>query len=144
MVKARVDSRSAGSAYIVGDSTNATKQTISRDEYDRVAAQQDAYIAGQDMVVVDGCIGPDPGVVCVSQAIVEGTIEWTEDPDFGYEVASSLPGVGDIEILQPRRLYERTGRDGDYAAMVAKMKRERSEYLASFDGLDPSILKSIA
>ena len=39
---------------------------------------------------------------------------------------------------------QRTGRDGDYAAMVAKMKRERSEYLASFDGLDPSILKSIA
>jgi len=80
----------------------------------------------------------------IVQAIVEGTIEWTEDPDFGYEVASSVPGVDDIEILQPHRLYERTGRDGDYAATVAKMKRERSEYLASFDGLDPSILKSIA
>ena len=71
-------------------------------------------------------------------------VEWTEDPDFGYEVASAVPGVDDIEILRPRRLYERTGRDGDYAAMVAKMKRERSEYLASFDGLDPSILRSIA
>ena len=28
--------------------------------------------------------------------------------------------------------------------MAGKMKRERSEYLTSFDGLDPSILKSIA
>ena len=55
-----------------------------------------------------------------------------------------MSGVDDIEILQPRRLYERTGRDGDYAAMVSKMKRERSEYLASFDGLDPSIPKPIA
>jgi len=28
--------------------------------------------------------------------------------------------------------------------MAGKMKQERSEYLASFDGLEPSILKSIA
>ena len=41
---------------------------------------------------------------------MEGTIEWTEDPDFGYEVAASIPGVDDLEILQPRRLYERQGR----------------------------------
>ena len=46
------------------------------------------------------------------QAIVEGTIEWTGDHDFGYEIATSVPGVDDIEILQPRRLYERTGRPG--------------------------------
>jgi len=89
---------------------------------------------------------PDSKKVTIpySSAIVRAMVEWTEDPDFGYEVASSVPGVDDIEILQPGRLYERTGRDGDYAAMAAKMKRERSEYLASFDGLDPSILKSVA
>ena len=46
----------------------------------------------------------------IVQAIVEDTIEWETDPDFGYEVATSLPGVDDIEILQPRRLYERQGR----------------------------------
>jgi len=80
----------------------------------------------------------------IVQAIVEGTIEWAEDPDFGYEIATSLPGVDDIEILQPRRLYERTGRAADYDATVARMKRERSEYLSSFEGLDPSIMKSIA
>jgi hypothetical protein len=28
-------------------------------------------------------------------------------------------------------------RAADYAGMTGKMKRERSEYLASFDGLDP-------
>jgi signal recognition particle GTPase len=54
-----------------------------------------------------------------------------------------VPGVDDIEILQPRRLYERIGRMADYDAMVEKLKRERSQYLASFEGLDSSIVKSI-
>jgi phosphoenolpyruvate carboxykinase (ATP) len=79
----------------------------------------------------------------IVQGIVEGTIEWTEDGDFGYEIATSVPGVDDAEILQPRRLYERTGRTAGYDAMVAKLKRERGQYLASFEGLDPSIVKSI-
>jgi phosphoenolpyruvate carboxykinase (ATP) len=79
----------------------------------------------------------------IVQGIVEGTIEWTEDADFGYEIAASVPGVDDIEILQPRRLYERTGRTPEYDAMVEKLKHERSQYLASFQGLDSSIVKSI-
>jgi phosphoenolpyruvate carboxykinase (ATP) len=79
----------------------------------------------------------------IVQGIVEGTIEWTEDTDFGYDIATSVPGVDDIEILQPRRLYERTGRTPEYDAMVEKLKRERSQYLASFQGLDSSIVKSI-
>ena len=59
-VKARVDSRSTKSTFIVDDSTNATKQTIPRAEYDRIAAEQDAYISGSHVVVVDGYIGSDP------------------------------------------------------------------------------------
>ena len=65
------------------------------------------------------------------------------DPDFGYEVAASLPGVDDIEILQPRRLYERQGRLDEYDAMVSRLKKERRDYLASFAGLDEAITKSI-
>src|SRR5258708_9949606 len=79
----------------------------------------------------------------IVQGIVEGTIEWTEDGDFGYEIATSVPGVDDIEILQPRRLYERTGRTGEDDAMAGKLKRERGQYLASFAGLGPSLVKSI-
>ena len=79
----------------------------------------------------------------IVQAIVEDTITWTSDPDFGYEVAASLPGVDDPEILQPRRLYERQARMDEYAAMVARLKRERREYLSSFAGLDEAIVKSI-
>jgi phosphoenolpyruvate carboxykinase (ATP) len=79
----------------------------------------------------------------IVQGIVEGTIEWTEDPDFGYEIAEKIPGVDDIEILQPRRLYERQGRAEEYDAMVARLKRERKEFLGSFPGLDESLVKSL-
>src|SRR5690349_5405444 len=79
----------------------------------------------------------------IVQGIVEETITWADDPDFGYEIAESLPGVDDPEILQPRLLYTRQGRTGEYDAMVERMKRERREYLASFPGLDEAIVKSI-
>jgi phosphoenolpyruvate carboxykinase (ATP) len=79
----------------------------------------------------------------IVQAIVEDSIEWEADPDFGYEVATSLPGIDDIEILQPRKLYERQGRGTEYDALVTRLKKERREYLASFPGLEEAIVKSI-
>jgi phosphoenolpyruvate carboxykinase (ATP) len=85
-----------------------------------------------------------PQSSAIVQAIVEGTIGWTQDPDFGYEIAASLPGVDDMDILQPRRLYERQGRMGEYNAMVARLSRERRDCLGSFRGLDEEIVKSIA
>ena len=39
-----------------------------------------------------------------------GRISWTEDDDFGYLVAEEVPDFDDVELLQPRRLYEREGR----------------------------------
>src|SRR6476659_7392013 len=70
-VKARVDSRSTRSTFIVDDSTNATKQTMTRAEYDRIEAQQDAYIADSHVVVVDGYIGSDPAFRTRARLIVE-------------------------------------------------------------------------
>jgi phosphoenolpyruvate carboxykinase (ATP) len=78
------------------------------------------------------------------QAIVEDTIGWVTDPDFGYDVAASVPGVDDVEVLQPRRLYERQGRLDEYEGMVGRLNRERREFLASFPGLDQEIVNSIA
>src|SRR5207248_2932074 len=71
VVKTRVDSRSTRSTFIVDDSTNTSKQTISREEYDRIAAMQDAYIAGKHMVVVDGYIGSDPEFRTRARLIIE-------------------------------------------------------------------------
>ena len=70
-VKARVDSRSTRSTYIVDDSTNSRGQTITRAEYDRVAAIQDAHIARSHMVVVDGYIGSDPHFRTRARLIME-------------------------------------------------------------------------
>src|SRR3984957_13329440 len=71
VVKARVDSRSTRSTFVVADSTNATSQTITREEYERIAAEQDAYIAGQHVVVVDGYIGSDPAFRTKARLIME-------------------------------------------------------------------------
>lgn len=78
----------------------------------------------------------------VQRAIVDGDVEWVEDPDFGYYVAAEIDGV-DIEKLQPRRLYEAQGRLEEYETIVASLKAAREEYLAKFeDRLDPRVVKS--
>ena len=48
-----------------------------------------------------------PHSSAIVKAIAEGTIQWEADPDFGYKVASQVPGIEaeDIDLLQPRRLY---------------------------------------
>lgn len=84
-----------------------------------------------------------PHSSAIVQGIVEGTITWEADPDFGYEVASSVPGMDDLEVLQPRLLYERQGRQEEYSGIVERLKRERREYLSAFPGLDEAIVKSI-
>ena len=82
-----------------------------------------------------------------SSAVVEGivsrTIEWEDDPDFGYEVAVSIPGFEDPELLRPRLLYDRQGRMDEYNAIVVTLTDERRDYLRSFLGLDPSIVEAI-
>jgi phosphoenolpyruvate carboxykinase (ATP) len=79
----------------------------------------------------------------VVKAIAEGTITWERDPDFGYEVASALPGIDDAEILQPRRLYERQERMDEYNAIVQRLRSERCAYLAKFSGLRPEIVNAV-
>ena len=80
----------------------------------------------------------------IVKAIAEGTIEWERDPDFGYEIAASVPGVDDIEILQPKRLYERQGRHDEYHALVARLKAERIEYMGRWEGLKPEIVAAVS
>ncbi len=75
----------------------------------------------------------------IVQAIVEGTIEWEDDPDFGYQVAISVPGVGDSDLLRPSRLYETQNRTSEYETVVARLQRERTEYLEGFAALDPVV-----
>ena len=80
----------------------------------------------------------------IVRAIAEGSITWDEDADFGYQVASEVPGIDDPELLQPRRLYERQGRGDEYRRHVERLKAERADYLAEFPGLDEAIVKAVS
>jgi phosphoenolpyruvate carboxykinase (ATP) len=79
----------------------------------------------------------------IVKAIAEGTVRWTRDDDFGYDVAESVPGIDDIEVLQPKRLYARTGRADEYQRVVQRLKQERIAEFGKYPGLDPEIVSAV-
>jgi phosphoenolpyruvate carboxykinase (ATP) len=80
--------------------------------------------------------GPEgePGSLAVSKDLVArvldaaltGNVGWEKDPDFGYEVAASVPGVEPPEdgLLLPRLLYTRADRVYEHAAIVPRVRAE--------------------
>jgi len=86
-----------------------------------------------------------PHSSAIVKAIAEGTITWEVDPDFGYKVASQVPGIddADIDILQPRRLYEATGRGDEYRTRVDRLREERAEFLKQYPSLSAEIVDSV-
>jgi len=85
-----------------------------------------------------------PSSSAVVKGIAEESIKWDGDPDFGYEVASEVPGVDDLELLQPRRLYERQGRMDEYNAFVERFKRERADALSKYPDLAEDIRRAVS
>jgi phosphoenolpyruvate carboxykinase (ATP) len=84
-----------------------------------------------------------PHSSAVVKSIAEDAISWTDDEDFGYQVAESVPGIDDPELLQPRRLYERQGRAGEYRDAVERLKADRVEFLQGFEALEEEIIKAV-
>ncbi len=56
-----------------------------------------------------------------------------------------MPGIDeeDIGILQPRRLYEATGRKEEYDAGLVRLKDARAEFLSKFPSLSAEIVDSV-
>jgi phosphoenolpyruvate carboxykinase (ATP) len=81
----------------------------------------------------------------IVKGIAEGTIEWVDDPDFGYQVAKSVPGIdeSDSAVLRPKELYESQGRGDDYAKIVDRLKSERVEYLQKYPALSDEIVDAV-
>jgi phosphoenolpyruvate carboxykinase (ATP) len=79
----------------------------------------------------------------IVQAISANTIKWTDAPEFGYEVAEDVPGVDDLELLQPWRLYERQGRTDEYRELVERLTAERRARLEEFPGLTDEIKRAV-
>ena len=58
-------------------------------------------------------------------------------------MASSVPGIDDIELLQPWRLYERQGRATEYQTFVEQLRQDRRAHLDRYDQLHPSICDAV-
>src|SRR5262245_53933219 len=70
-VQTDVVSRSKRSTFIVTDEPDGQNQAITREEGHKWAEAQDAYIAQQDMVVIDGYIGNDPAFRTPARLYIE-------------------------------------------------------------------------
>jgi phosphoenolpyruvate carboxykinase (ATP) len=79
---------------------------------------------------------------CV-RGIAEGTIIFDEDPDFGYQVATSVPDLDDPELLRPVQLYDREGRASEYRDLIERLKLERVQHLQQFSELSEDIIKAV-
>jgi phosphoenolpyruvate carboxykinase (ATP) len=122
-----------------------------------------ATMPGVDVWMMNtGCVGGDahdvkagtalkvkiPHSSAMLEAALTGTIKWTRDPDFGYEVVDvdapenrALLAKVPAELLQPRIFYEKNGRAAEYREWVARMKKERRDFLTKF-GVDAEIIRS--
>ncbi len=59
-VTTQVTARSAGSTFVVTDDpSDISKATMPRAEYEELAKRQTEYIADQDMILIEGYIGPE-------------------------------------------------------------------------------------
>ena len=79
---------------------------------------------------------------CV-KGIAEQTIEFEEDRDFRYLVATDVPELDDPELLRPVLLYERTGRIEEYRGIVERLRLERVQHLQQFSELSEDIIKAV-
>jgi phosphoenolpyruvate carboxykinase (ATP) len=86
-----------------------------------------------------------PHSSAIVKGIAEGTIEWERDPDFGYQVATHVPGIDaeDEAVLRPRELYASQGRSDEYERIVARLKQEREDFLRGFPALSEEIVAAV-
>ncbi|MCO4772702.1 MAG: phosphoenolpyruvate carboxykinase (ATP) [Deltaproteobacteria bacterium] len=83
------------------------------------------------------------------EAMLGGTVVWTVDPDFGYEVvdvnapenAALLERVPKA-ILSPRGFYDEAGRLDEYEAWVKNMTAGRREFLENYH-VDADIIEAV-
>ena len=82
----------------------------------------------------------------VVKALAEGTIEWVECDDFGYQLAAKVPGFPeqDSELLQPKEKYEADGKSAEYRELVSQLKGDRVEFLNGWDGLNEDLIRAVS
>jgi phosphoenolpyruvate carboxykinase (ATP) len=79
----------------------------------------------------------------ILEGIIQQTIAWKEDDRFGYYVAESVPGITEVELLQPALLYNRQGRGQEYNALEEQINADRKKYIQNYTNLYPVIKESL-
>ncbi len=74
----------------------------------------------------------------IMKHLAKGTIKWTHDPDWGYEVPVEVPEI-DISEYNPVSYFSAA----DYQQRVNKLRQERLEWLAKYEGLKEEIIQAI-
>ncbi|MBN1170012.1 phosphoenolpyruvate carboxykinase (ATP) [Candidatus Micrarchaeota archaeon] len=76
--------------------------------------------------------------VTIIREIARETLIWKKDPDWGYEVLDSCPGI-ETSKFHPEKHYN----SEKYAELTEKLKKERKEWLSQFKNLYPEIRNAI-
>jgi len=70
----------------------------------------------------------------IVRALAYGGITWAPDHgdygDHGWQLAAEVPGIDDLDLLQPRRLYHRQGRLDEYRERRARLATENARFLS--------------
>ncbi len=74
--------------------------------------------------------------VTILREIARGSVDWTDDPDIGLTVPSSIPGLNIEE-------YSVTAHVENYEQQLAELRAERREYLSQFETLDEEIADAV-
>lgn len=74
----------------------------------------------------------------IMKHLARGTVKWTVDPDWGYQVPLEIPGL-DLAEYNPVNYFT----PGEYRERVEKLRRERINWLAKYKGLKEEIVRAI-
>lgn len=105
-----------------------------------IYALKHGWVAGPEGM--PGAVAIDAELIsAVLDAAAGGRVEWERDPDFGYEVAASVPGLAGDRLLAlcPRLLYAAHDRVYEHAELVALVKEERAERVRAVSEAPPAV-----
>jgi hypothetical protein len=111
-----------------------------RDYGGRIYAIKQGAVAGPAERPGSWTVEPE-AIVAVLDATLAGEVEWETDPDFGYDVPATVPGLAEevARALLPRLRYGDHDRVYEHASLVAAKKRERAALAERLSGLDPAV-----
>jgi phosphoenolpyruvate carboxykinase (ATP) len=74
----------------------------------------------------------------IMKHIARGTIKWTTDPDWGYQVPLEIPEI-DLTEYNPAAYFS----EDEYQKRVAVLRQERIRWLNKYPGLKEEIVRTI-